>query len=99
MFNWKSHPLAKYYTDLPVKGRTYTIRAVYIGRAVMHTKPGQADGEVGLLLQELHNPFDPRHKGSGELGFNSTRFKPLETDTATETNTEAEPVELVMVNK
>jgi len=71
-------PLAKYYQSLPVKGRTYTIRAVYIGRRVMHTKPGAADGEIGLLLKELLNGPDPRNVHGLELGFNSERFRPLE---------------------
>ena len=88
-------PLAKYYTNLPVKGKTYTIRAVYIGRRVMHTKPGAADGEIGVLLQELINGKDPRNKHGQELGFNAERFRPLETmDTSTENEDE-----LVMVGK
>jgi hypothetical protein len=71
-------PLAKYYVNLPVKGKTYTIRAVFIGRRVMHTSPGAADGEIGLLLQELINGPDPRNKHGQELGFNSERFRPLQ---------------------
>jgi hypothetical protein len=86
-------PLAKYYTQLPVKGRTYTIRAVYIGRAIMHTAPGAADGEIGVLLRELTNPNDPRNKHSLELGFKAERFRPLEeTDTTTENEFEDELV-------
>jgi hypothetical protein len=82
-------PLAKYYTNLPVKGKTYTIRAVFIGRRVMHTKPGAADGEIGVLLQELINGQDPRNKHGQELGFNAERFRPLETmDTSTENEDE-----------
>jgi hypothetical protein len=73
-------PLAKYYAQLPVKGVTYTIRAVFIGRAVMHTAPGAADGEIGLLLKELVNGPDPRNKFGQELGFNSERFRPLQRD-------------------
>lgn len=79
-------PLAKHYTQLPVKGKTYTVRAVYVARGVMAPiRPGYSDGQVGILLQELHNPPDPGHKGHNELGFNSERFKPLEeltTDTS-----------------
>jgi hypothetical protein len=71
-------PLAKYYENLPVKGKTYTIRAVFIGRRVMHTAPGAADGEIGLLLQELINGPDPRNKHGQELGFNAERFRPLQ---------------------
>jgi hypothetical protein len=82
-------PLAKYYTNLPVKGKTYTIRTVFIGRRVMHTRPGAADGEIGVLLQELINGKDPRNKHGQELGFNAERFRPLETmDTSTENEDE-----------
>ena len=87
-------PLAKYYANLPVKGRTYTIRAVFLGRRVMHTTPGAADGEIGLLLQELRNGPDPRNKHGQELGFNSERFRPLRE---TETTAENEE-ELALVN-
>ena len=86
-------PLAKYYTNLPVKGRTYTIRAVFLGRRVMHTAPGAADGEIGLLLQELVNPPDPRNKHGQELGFNSERFRPLKE---LETNAEEKDAESVV---
>jgi hypothetical protein len=83
-------PLAKYYTALPVKGKTYTIRAVYLGRAIMHgAKPGVSDGEVGVLVKELVNPPDPRNRHGLELGFKSERFRPLqETDTANENQDE-----------
>jgi hypothetical protein len=67
-------PLAKYYVNLPVKGKTYTIRAVYLGRAVMHTKAGAADGEIG----------------GQELGFNSMRFRPLEEDETSEAQEQEE---------
>lgn len=70
-------PLARYYLNLPIKDKTYTIRAVFIGRGVMHPGPGADDGEVGLLLEELLNGMDPRHKYKQELGFNSERFRPL----------------------
>jgi hypothetical protein len=86
-------PLAKYYAQLPVKGRTYTIRAVFIGRRVMHTTPGAADGEIGLLLKELLNGPDPRNVHGQELGFNSERFRPLEEiDTTTENEQEEDLV-------
>ena len=84
-------PLAKYYINLPVKGRTYTVRAVFLGRRVMHTTSGAADGEIGLLLKELLNGPDPRNVHGQELGFNSDRFRPLEeTDTSTENEQEEE---------
>lgn len=64
------------YTQLPVKGTTYTIREVFLGREkVVH---GGDSATVGLLLEELHNPADPFHAGQQELGFSSERFAPLE---------------------
>lgn len=86
-------PLAKHYVNLPVKGKTYTVRSVYIGRAILHGTPGASDGEIGVLLRELVNPPDPRNKHGLELGFKSERFRPLqEMDTSTE-----EEDELVLV--
>ena len=70
-------PLARCYLNLPVRDRTYTVRAVFVGRGVIHPGPGTDDGEIGLLLEELVNGMDPRHKYKQELGFNSERFHPL----------------------
>jgi hypothetical protein len=82
-------PLARYYLNLPIRGRAYTVRAVFIGRGVMHPGPATDDGEIGLLLEELVNGMDPRHKYKQELGFNSERFRPLrERETSTETEDE-----------
>ena len=64
------------YKQLPVKGKTYTIREVFLGREKV-VKGGDS-ATVGLLLVELVNPPDPLHKGQEELGFNSERFAPLE---------------------
>jgi hypothetical protein len=82
-------PLLKFYVNLPVKGNTYTIRAVYLGRTVMFpSAPGSHDGEIGILLQEIINPPDPRNKYSQELGFKSDRFRPLESMDRSEENEE-----------
>lgn len=70
-------PLAKHYVNLPIKGKTYTIRAVFVGGRLMHPIGGAADSEIGLLLNELVNGMDPRNKYHQELGFNSERFRPL----------------------
>ena len=70
-------PLAKYYINLPKKDNTYTVRAVFIGRGVMHPAGETTHGEIGLLLEELVNGMDPRHKNKQELGFNSARFRAL----------------------
>ena len=64
------------YQQLPVKGRTYTIREVYLGREKV-VKGGDT-ATVGLLLEEVVNPPDPFHVGGEELGFSSERFAPLE---------------------
>lgn len=64
------------YKQLPVKGTTYTVREVFLGRGKL--KGG--DGEVGLLLEELVNPQDPTHIDRQELGFNSERFAPLQSN-------------------
>jgi hypothetical protein len=79
----------KLYTQLPRKDCVYTVRAVYVGRGnLLQAGSGQQDGEIGVLLEEVVNPRDPALKQGlhGELGFNSERFAPLETDT--EENTE-----------
>jgi hypothetical protein len=64
------------YKQLPVKGDAYTIREVFLGREKIVR--GGDTATVGLLLEELHNPPDPFHKGEQELGFSSERFAPLE---------------------
>lgn len=64
------------YEQLPTKGDTYTIRDVFLGREKI-VKAGDS-ATVGLLLEELHNPADPFHADSQELGFSSERFAPLE---------------------
>lgn len=64
------------YKQLPVKGNTYTIREVFLGREKV-VKGGDS-ATVGLLLAELNNPPDPFHQGKQELGFSSERFAPLQ---------------------
>lgn len=68
------------YQNLPVKGRTYTVRDVFLGRAQLApAAPGGSDGEVGLLLVELRNQdHEARFSKTGaEPGFSSQRFAPL----------------------
>ena len=86
-------PLAKYYVNLPIRNQAYTIRAVFVGRRLMHPIGAAADSEIGLLLQELLNGMDPRNKYQQELGFNSERFRPLRHLDASSENEQ----ELVMV--
>jgi hypothetical protein len=79
------------YSQLPKKDSVYTIRSVFIGRGnLTKAGSGQQDGEIGILLEELVNPRDPALKTglSGELGFNSERFAPLEFNTDSEVLTE-----------
>jgi hypothetical protein len=76
------------YHQLPVKGRTYTIREVYLGREKV-VKGGDT-ATVGLLLEEVVNPPDPFHIGREELGFSSERFAPLEELPPEEVEAEAE---------
>jgi hypothetical protein len=64
------------YAQLPVKGRTYTVREVFLGREKI-VKGGDS-ATVGILLEELANPPDRFHEGKQELGFSSERFAPLE---------------------
>ncbi len=71
------------YQHLPQKDSVYTVRAVYIGRGnYTRANSGKKDGEIGVLLEELVNPQDPalKHGLNGELGFNSERFAPLQTE-------------------
>jgi hypothetical protein len=75
------------YKQLPVKGVTYTIRDVFLGREKVVN--GRDSATLGLLLEELVNPPDPLHKAQPELGFNSERFAPLE-EVPDETAEEAE---------
>jgi hypothetical protein len=76
------------YKQLPVKGVTYTIREVFLGREKV-VKGGDS-ATVGLLLTELTNPPDPFHAGKQELGFTSERFAPLEEVPAEEAVAENE---------
>ncbi|MBL6763419.1 MAG: hypothetical protein ISQ14_00575 [Verrucomicrobiae bacterium] len=91
------------YVQLPEEGKIYTVRAVYVGRGkIINRKPGSSDGEIGILLQELKNPPDPKHLGGNELGFNSERFRSLSElseDEVMHYHDEAtEPAELVPVH-
>lgn len=64
------------YRQLPVKGKTYTIREVFLGRE--RIVKGGDSATVGLLLEELKNDPDMFHAGKQELGFSSERFAPME---------------------
>lgn len=69
------------YQHLPKRGVVYTIRAVYLGRSrVAPTSPGESDGEVGLLLEEIRNQDHEARfsRGGLEPGFSASRFAELE---------------------
>jgi hypothetical protein len=81
----------KLFVALPEKDKVYTVRAVYIGRGSYFAHDsGSRDGEIGVLLEEIRNPADPALKKGlqGELGFNSERFAPLQTETEDQELTE-----------
>lgn len=62
----------KYYTNLPVKDKVYTIRSVEVGIGI----DGQA-GEVAVTLVELSNPVSNKYPHR-ERGFKAERFRELE---------------------
>lgn len=75
------------YQQLPKQGRTYHVRAVRLGRGnpvnEVHmpgcgVKPGDQDGEVLVLLEEIRNGADPHHVQHAELGFKAERFRKIE---------------------
>jgi hypothetical protein len=80
------------YRQLPVKGKVYTVREVFLGREKV-VKGGET-ATVGLLLEELRNPPDPFLEGKEELGFASERFAPLEEVPATAEAEEEEEASL-----
>lgn len=51
---------------------------MYIGRGGFPDDKTFSDGEVGVLLNELHNPINVGHIGKSEAGFNIIRFCLLE---------------------
>lgn len=64
--------VAKFYVALPVKNKTYVIRAVMIGINLR----GES-GEVCVYLKDMHNPKSATPPFP-ERGFNAERFRPLE---------------------
>ena len=81
-------PMARLlFVNLPRKDSVYTVRAVYIVRGnYTRAGSGKKEGEIGVLLEEIVNPQDPALKQglAGELGFNSERFAPVQSDQDTE---------------
>lgn len=79
--------IKEFYVALPVKGATYTVREVTLGRQKLaiikdgQIVPNGASEEsvtVRVLLKELVNPLDPFNGNKSELGFNAERFREIE---------------------
>jgi hypothetical protein len=71
-------PLKRVLCELPVRGHTYTIRAVQPGRAYLHPISDTSKVVPSILLEELLNPPDPRNKHGAEMGFSADRFAPVD---------------------
>jgi hypothetical protein len=74
--------IKKFYWKLPVKGVTYTIRDLVPGVDIV----GEG-GEMCVYLVELINPCSDAPPYP-ERGFKAERFRPLETDTETNYQTD-----------
>jgi hypothetical protein len=91
--------IRRIYQALPQKGKTYTVRECDIGRRQV-TSPGEgANKNVQLTylvrLYELRNPADPYMGDLGdELGFDASRFVPLEELTEEERLALSQPLEV-----
>jgi hypothetical protein len=80
--------IKKFYWKLPVKGVTYTIRDLVPG-----IDPAGEPGEMCVYLVELLNPCSDKPPYP-ERGFKAERFRPLETDTETESRLDDVPDEI-----
>jgi hypothetical protein len=80
--------IKKFYWKLPVKGVTYTIRDLVPGVDI-----GGEGGEMCVYLVELINPCSDMPPYP-ERGFKAERFRPLETDTETDYQTDDVTVEM-----
>jgi len=80
--------IKKFYWKLPVKGVTYTIRDLVPG-----IDPAGEAGEMCVYLAELINPCSDKPPYP-ERGFKAERFRPLETDTEIEQETDVVPHEV-----
>jgi hypothetical protein len=79
--------IKKLYRELPVKDVVYVVRGTTVG--VGYGSNGREDeGEICVYLVGLNNPTSnkPPYR---ERGFKWDRFRPLET--TTETNAESQP--------
>lgn len=92
----------RFYIELPVKGSTYTIREMSVGRGhlgyidkdgkpIINRASDLSGGEVRVLLEELHNGPDP-FCVQRELGFKAERFRLIEEQESTEQHSMGEVV-------
>lgn len=86
-------PLRRLICEFPVKGRTYTVRAIQPGREIAFPLAPTSKVVPSILLVELLNPPDPRNKHGAEIGFRADRFRLLDPPLAEEQ--EAELVEVL----
>ncbi len=84
--------IKKYYWKLPVKGVTYTVRDLIPG-----IDTSGEPGEMCVYLVELINPCSDKPPYP-ERGFRAERFRPLETDTETESELDDVPEEVPATN-
>lgn len=78
----------KLYTALPKKAAVYVVRDVRIGATF---EKGQRKGAVSILLVGLVNPCAPGSNSSmAERGFNSDRFRSLDSLRSANTEINAE---------
>ena len=80
--------IKKFYWKLPVKGVTYKVRDLIPG-----IDTNGEPGEMCVYLVELINPCSDTPPYP-ERGFKAERFRPLETDTETESETDGVPEEI-----
>jgi hypothetical protein len=68
------------YDNIPVKGRSYTVREVRLGRPdVANPKADETNTEVAITLEGLKNGPDPHYEGGlVELAFRAERFRKLD---------------------
>lgn len=66
--------ILNFYTDLPKKGKVYTIRTIEVGIGLN----GEA-GEIAVTLKEIVNPVS-KVQPHRERGFLQERFAELEPD-------------------
>ena len=78
--------IEKFYTALPVEGRSYVVRGTTVGISLR----GE-EGEICVYLVGLQNPCSSKAPFR-ERGFKAERFRPLVAGETREENVEADGV-------